>query len=473
MAMSVMLGAIAQNREQMERDAVKIRGEKFFKDIATAFSTHSSKKGPNWYNVGNNGKQFLVENISKYGVKKTSIQGQFDVMEDNKKITVELVHFDMGTSADQSTKESLSYYTTTYEVKSVTTYNGEQEISRNSVNIKWCINWGKYYDKKKDAWKKGALRTDSKIKKSAVDIVSITTNAIPILTSEKREMAGLVTKAIQEWYADVNNNFEYQKAGLDKSKCVTPLKSVDPSIIKVSESNINTAKGTITVGSMPAINVNAINPYDFIPENEQSLYTNPEASWNVSPTFTVDINLDAKKAQIVNVAYKSKNNKPVSDPEKERRLRAAGQTVSDFMKKLNTYASAEKKDKQLRQELEGMFVDKKAKCIQFTLIDKKGNENTKYVDKPTTPASYLAKMPRAEFEMTPRTAFLENNGSTAVIRLNQNYTQLYPKNYKGEKYADRTIKSFTMKYDETNSTWLIEKIDAQVGTTYQRDYNAE
>ena len=473
MAVAVAMGAVAQDRTQKERDAVNTRGEQFFKAIDEAFAKHSKKKGPNWYNVGNNGQQFIVDNLAKFGVKKSSIKGQFDVLESDSKVNLSLDRYFMGMTQDPSTVAGLSYYTSTYEVKSTVTKEGTQSVVRNSIAIQWRVNWKKFYDEKKDAWKKGAFRTDNKIKKTAVDIVSIKTVEVPVLTVEKQQMARLVNAEIQKWYADVNNNFNYQKANINKSKSITPLAKVDASKVNVSESMISEGHQIITVGSMPKIAVKAANPNEFIPEQEQGLYTNPECGWDVYPTFKVAVDADAQTARIEDVTYYTKTVKPSSDPEKARRLAAARQTASDFVNKLSAYASADKKDKNLRNELEGMFVDKNAKCIQFTLIDKKGNENQKYVEKPTTPKSYIAHLPKAEFEMTPRAAFLEDGGNTAVIRLDQNYTQLYPQNYKGQKYADRTIKAFTMKYDDQSGKWLIDKIDAQVGTTYLRDTEAE
>jgi len=473
MAMVVAFGAIAQDRAKIEREAIQTRADQFFNAIDVAFAKHSAKKGPNWFNVRNEGKQFIVDDVANFGVKasKTTIKDQFDVLENDKKFHLKLDRYYIGTTAipyDPLTA-TVSYYTTTYEVKSVATKGEVKSVIRNRIEIKWQVNWNQYWDTKKNQWKKGAIRTDNKVKRSAVDIVSINTTEIPALTPEKEVMTGLIKAEIQKWYANLNSNFEYQKANLNKSKCVTPLKNVDASKINVDESVITGAQQTVTVGSMPKINVKANNPYDYIPAQDQNLYTNPECSWDVAPTFKVKIDIDAQTAEIVEVNYNTKQNKPSADPQKQAKLRAAQSTARDFFGKMSQYAQnpKDKEAKQLKKDIEDMYAGKanKDKSVQFTLIKKDGSEDQKYVDKPTTLSSYLQHLPACEMTMKYGPARFGETDDEVIIPFNQTYKQNYPENYKGQKYADTTDKEVYLKYDNEKGQWLVEKITAQKGST--------
>lgn len=473
MAFALAFGAFAQDRSQIEQDAVLTRADQFFNAIDAAFAKHSAKKGPNWFNVRNEGKQFIVDDVTKFGVKssKTAIKDQFDVLENDKKFNLNLSRYYIGTTAipyDPLTA-TVSYYTTTYEVKSVASKGDANSVIRNRIEIKWQVNWKQYWDTKKNQWKKGAIRTDNKVKRSAVDIVSINTTQIPALTSEKEMMTGLIKAEIQRWYANLNSNFDYQKANLNKSKCVTPLKNVDASNIRVDESIITGAQQTVTVGSMPAINVMANNPYDYIPAQDQALYTDPQCSWTVSPTFKVKIDIDNQTAEIVDVNYNTKQLKPTVDPQKTKRLAEAKQVASDFFGKMSQYAQnpKDKEAKQLKKDIESMYAGKanKDKSVQFTLIKKDGSEDQKYVDKPTTLSSYLQHLPACEMNMRYGNARFGENTDEVIIPFTQTYKQNYPENYKGQKYADNTDKEVYLKYDNEKGAWLIQKITAQKGST--------
>ena len=472
MVLALAFGAVAQDRPQIEQEAVLTRADQFFNALDVAFAKHSAKKGPNWFNVGKNGKQFIVDDVARYGVKssKSAIKDQFDVLENDSKFNLKLERYYMGTTPERYDPLSeISYYITSYEMKATASKADVNSVVRNSVDIKWQVNWKKYWDVKNNKWKKGAIRTDNKVKRSAVEIVSINTQEIPALSSEKEMMTGLIKAEIQKWYANVNSNFDYQKANLNKSKCVTPLKNVDASKIKVDESVITGTQQTVTVGSMPKINVQANNPYDFIPAQDQNLYTNPECSWDVAPTFKVKIDIDNQTAEIVDVNYNTKQNKPSTDPQKQAKLRAAQSTAKDFFDKMSQYAQnpKDKEAKQLKKDMESMYAGKanKDKSVQFTLIKKDGSEDQKYVDKPTTLSSYLQHLPACEMTMKYGPARFGETTDEVIIPFTQTYKQNYPENYKGQKYADTTDKEVYLIYDNEKATWLIQKITAQKGST--------
>ena len=148
MALVVAFGAIAQDRSKIEMEAVQTRADQFFKAIDVAFAKHSAKKGPNWFNVQNEGKQFIVDDVTKFGVKasKSTIKDQFDVLENDKKFNLNLDRYYIGTTQipyDPLTA-TVSYYTTTYEVKSVASKGNEKSVIRNSIVIKWQVNWKQY-----------------------------------------------------------------------------------------------------------------------------------------------------------------------------------------------------------------------------------------------------------------------------------------------------------------------------------------
>ncbi len=464
LAIGLAFGAIAQDREKIEQDGVKKRYTEFFNDINNAFAKHDKYSGPNWYDVGNNGKQFIVDELAKFGIKASGIQKQFDALENDKKISVQLTHSDLGIKQAQAGKRDMNCYTSTHEVKAIATKNNVKSIVRNRVTIKWIVDWSKY-DPKNNDWKKGSFGEKGK----AINIVSISTQEIDLISSERATIASNINAAIREWYGNLNNNFDYQKANLNKSKCVTPLKDVDASNIRVDESVINGAQQTVTVGSMPKINVKANNPYDYIPAQDQNLYTNPECSWDVTPTFKIKIDIDAKKAEIVDVNYSTKQLKPVSDPQKQAKLRAAQATAKDFFDKMSQYAQnpKDKEAKQLKKDIEDMYAGKanKDKSVQFTLIKKDGSEDQKYVDKPTTLSSYLQHLPSCEMNMKYGPARFGENTDEVIIPFNQTYKQNYPENYKGQKYADTTDKEVYLKYDSEKGQWLIKKITAEKGST--------
>ncbi|MBR4804119.1 MAG: hypothetical protein IK032_05730, partial [Bacteroidales bacterium] len=103
MALVVSFGAFSQERTQVEEAAVKTRADQFFNALDVAFAKHSAKKGPNWFNVGKNGKQFIVDDVVKYGVKssKTAIKDQFDVLENDSKFDLDYERYFMGIVPEQ------------------------------------------------------------------------------------------------------------------------------------------------------------------------------------------------------------------------------------------------------------------------------------------------------------------------------------------------------------------------------------
>ena len=475
MALVVAFGAIAQDRSKIEMEAVQTRADQFFKAIDVAFAKHSAKKGPNWFNVQNEGKQFIVDDVTKFGVKasKSTIKDQFDVLENDKKFNLNLDRYYIGTTQipyDPLTA-TVSYYTTTYEVKSVASKGNEKSVIRNSIVIKWQVNWKQYWDTKKNQWKKGAIRTDNKVKRSAVDIVSINTTEIPALSFEREMIANNVNAAIRNWYKNINNNVNLKQANLDPNECVKPITFNQDLSSKtfVTKDDITTTD-PVTVGkrnNVPAFSVKSNNPQKHIAAGEELNYTNPEVSWNVQPTFTVAIDPETYEATITNVRYDQTIKNAEADGQKMAKLRDAANTARTFGEKLNQYAQAPKgKEKnQLKNEILAMFANPKAKAIQFSLIKNNGDEMQKYIDNPTTPKSYLEHLPSCEFTMNYGKARFDETTDKVVIPYSQTYKQNYPENYKGTKYADKTSKAFHLVYNNELGAWQIETISAEKGST--------
>jgi hypothetical protein len=464
LAIGLAFGAIAQDREKIEQDGVKKRYTEFFNDINNAFAKHDKYSGPNWYDVGNNGKQFIVDELAKFGIKASGIQKQFDALENDKKISVQLTHADLGIKQAQAGKKDMNCYTSTHEVKAIATKNNVKSIVRNRVTIKWIVDWNKY-DPKNNEWKKGSFGEKGK----AINIVSVSTQEIDLISSERATIASNINAAIREWYGNINNNFQHSKAGLNRGEC-------NPIVIKedLSQKTFVTAgevssKQPITVKSVPAFNVYSNNPMSYIKPGEELNYTNPEAYWKVQPTFNVTVDMETFQVTNIEPSYKNTFKAPESDQQKMAKLRAAASVASNYADKVNQYAQASKgKEKtQLKNEILEMFAGnpKKDKTIQFSLIKKNGEEMQKYIDKPTTPKSYIEHLPACEFSMNNGYAHFGENTDEVIVDYIQTYKQIYPENYKGTKYADKTHKAIYFIYDAEKDTWLINKITAEKGST--------
>ena len=464
MAIGMAFGVYSQDRVAIEKEAVKTRSTEFFAAIKDAFAKHDKWSGPNWYAVGKNGKQFAVDDVTKFGISENKkIQKQFDKLENDKKLTANVVNYDYDINPAQSDETGVNCYTSEHEVAINATKGDIKSVAKNKVTIKWKVYYDKFYVD--GNWKKKSFGERGK----AVKIVSIEATQVDMLSAEKSEIADNVNEAIKKWYKDINNNVDFGKMGVDAKECVRPIvftKNLS-NMQFVSADDITNAE-IITVGkekNAPTFNVQSNNPWKYVAQGTDSNYTNPEASWDVQPTFTLSIDMETKKVEITNVKYETPLhfNGPEVDDQKMAKLRAAQAVADEFGAKLNQYAQnpQDKSAKQLKKEMEEMFVGQpgKDKSVQFTLI-KDGTEDQKYVDQPTTFRSYLQHLPPSEINMTFGTARFGESTSEVVIPFNQTYKQ-----NNGKKYADQTDKEIYLKYDEEKAAWLIEKITAKKGST--------
>lgn len=464
LAIGLAFGAIAQDREKTEQDGVKKRYTEFFNDINNAFAKHDKYSGPNWYDVGNNGKQFIVDELAKFGIKASGIQKQFDALENDKKISVQLTHSDLGIKQAQAGKRDMNCYTSTHEVKAIATKNNVKSIVRNRVTIKWIVDWSKY-DPKNNEWKKGSFGEKGK----AINIVSVSTQEIDLISSERATIASNINAAIREWYGNINNNFQHSKAGIDRSECNPIVFNEDLSKKSFVSTNDISSRQPITVKSAPDFVVYSNNPYNHINPGEEFKYTNPEAFWKVKPTFNVTVDMETFQVTNIEASYDAKLQKPITDQQKIDKLNAAASVARNYANKVNQYAQASKgKEKtQMKNEILSMFAGnpKKDKAIQFSLIKKNGTEMQKHIDNPVTPKSYLEHLPACEFSLDKEFAYFGENTDEVIVDYIQTYKQIYPEKYKGNKYADKTHKSIYLKYDAEKDTWLIHKITAEKGST--------
>ena len=449
MLLGVAFGAMSQTEEQIEQ-AILRRDSAFYKDIQVAFDVHSARKGPNWKEA--TGKQFIVDDVSKYNITAKGIVKQFDEMENasGKKFEVEI--------KTSNRNCDINNYTTSRDVKVITTgkgkYVGKNSVVKCRVNIKWEID-NTFWDKKNGKWKKDAFI--QKNKRSAVNIVSISFEELCLFPTEKRNIANEINKKINEWYSKLdksvieNSKINYSpkvKEKLTVQDCgiIDVSKGVDAKV--VTENTLGVQKPCeqrfeITVSNAPSFVVNSVDAWKYVPQGKELEYTDPKASWIVQPVFVLKVEDPDKtvpqvfllpEVKLTVVDYKG----PETDREKEARLKAAKNKVEDFARKLKQYAH-DRKDKSAallkndREEMEKMFVDKSAN-IQFTLISKDGKEDLRHVKTPTTPRKYLLST------------------EEIIVPVTQQYTQL-----KGREYADRTKKEFYLKWDAKEG-WLIEKI---------------
>ncbi|MBP5241221.1 MAG: hypothetical protein J6Z26_04870 [Bacteroidales bacterium] len=464
MALGMTMGVFSQERVAAEKQAVEERCEDFFNNIENAFKKHKSSIGPNWHKVGDNGKQFIVDDLAKFGVKAKTIQKQFDALESDSKIDVKITRNYMGISEAKGNNAEKNCYTTTHEVKVNAKKGNATSTVRNRVVIKWEVDY-KAYDPSNHKWTADIKGT--KVKKTPVNIVSISTQAIDLISSEKSTIASNINAAIREWYGNINNNFQHNKAGLNRGECNPIVIKEDLSKKSFVSTNDISSRQPITVKSAPDFVVYSNNPYNHINPGEEFKYTNPEAFWKVQPTFNVTVDMETFQVTNIEPSYKNTFKAPETDGQKMAKLNAAASVARNYANKVNQYAQASKgKEKtQMKNEILSMFANPKANSIQFSLIKKNGTEMQKYIDKPTTPKSYIEHLPACEFSLDKEFAYFGENTDEVIVDYIQTYKQIYPEKYKGNKYADKTHKSIYLKYDAEKDTWLINKITAEKGST--------
>ena len=251
-----------------------------------------------------------------------------------------------------------------------------------------------------------------------------------------------------------NNTADFGKMGLKAGEC----DRVDVDMSKVKNLPVSKISKEVTVKG-PSFNVVATpQAAEKSIKDDLSAYDLPlNYYWKVTPTFSIEVDLDNLTCSIKDVSYAKEPCPPQTSKEKAQKRKAAERAVQTFYGKLNDYATLQLKDKRsangkkMREEILGMFVNKKTP-VQFTLI-KNGKEDRSRVKTPTNIESYLNKMPEAKVEITRILKSKTESNDKVSVEIIQTYQQQAPK-----KYADETRKILYLVED--NGKWLIEEIVA-------------
>ena len=275
-------------------------------------------------------------------------------------------------------------------------------------------------------------------------LVSSVATPIQFLNSDKRDMKDAALSAIVEWYENLPQTLDKQYA----NQSVTAIKAmqVSPGDIKV-----DLPQGrTFTVSDVPAITID-IDPYQFINENDKSLYTNPVASLTIAPVFNVTVDESNKNAS-VSVEYTEKGIvKPILDNEKEMRRNKADAVVAEFAQKLASYVTS--RDAGNKADIEGLF-NSEGNEVEVSYLRQNGTERitTKPVQK------YLSLLKGADLNMVvDDVEVLNPNWDSVIYTVNQKFHS--------KPYSDNTIKKIHMTYDPAKETYVINKVEVVPSST--------
>lgn len=275
-------------------------------------------------------------------------------------------------------------------------------------------------------------------------LVSSVATPVQFLNSDKRDMKDAALSAIVEWYENLPQTLDKQYA----NQSVTAIKAmqVSPGDIKV-----DLPQGrTFTVSDVPAITID-IDPYQFINENDKSLYTNPVASLTIAPVFNVTVDESNKNAS-VSVEYTEKGIvKPILDNEKEMRRNKADAVVAEFAQKLASYVTS--RDAGNKADIEGIF-NSEGNEVEVSYLRQNGTERitTKPVQK------YLSLLKGADLNMVvDDVEVLNPNWDSVIYTVNQKFHS--------KPYSDNTIKKIHMTYDPAKETYVINKVEVVPSST--------
>lgn len=460
LALGLAIGVSAQDRELAASDAVQYSHNELMSVIKNGLENHSKAK-PKFGEAGSKTNQFLINKRTMtlkrkvlfiFKAEAKTLQQIYDqlVKQKNGFRTVysysENVDPMLRAVGDAKGKNTARYsqYMTTAEIGVQTQNDKQSSYAKSDVTFNWQVEFG----------------TSSKNagKVQEVKLMSVSVTSKNLLEAEKELIATNIAKEIEYWYKNVNNNADFGKMKLNKSKC-NPIAPVNASGIVIPNSAISQQlTQTIYVGESekaPAFEVVSNDPWSFIPAADRDKYTDPRVSWTVQPNFEVSIDALTKEVEITNVNYGVKAHMPSADTKIAMRLNGAKNTAQDFCQRMKEYAQDTKgATKEQRKAITDMFANPKSKCILFSLV-KNGAED---IHPATTPASYLSHMPDADMEFNFGRPQLVDNSINDVMVPFQQY-------YKDKKYCDNTRKQMFLKFDDASQQWLIDRIEVVEGST--------
>ena len=284
----------------------------------------------------------------------------------------------------------------------------------------------------------------------SIKIKEVKSTLIKFLTIERQAMKDIAEKLIKEWYDSLT---------LETLKNEEQL--MNAFNFEVGTNNIvvdlpNSLNFSVKGEKVPTITVN-VDPYKYITQGEEYLYSNPKAYFIVYPNFTISINDDLKTGKITEVKYLTKFFKPETDAiiiEKTKNNRVeANRTITDFINKIVTYT--QNLNKETKMELNSLFVDKNC-VVEVSNLTENGVE--KIIKR--NAQDYISRLMQATIIIDgSEPEFLDSTMEVAEIFMTQSF--------KSERYSDITEKKITLKKNtnERGVGYLIEKIEVVKGST--------
>lgn len=282
-----------------------------------------------------------------------------------------------------------------------------------------------------------------------IKLTKVSPKEIAFLTTEKQDMKNVAETLIKEWYDALTIET------LSKALAISDALSLDKTGDNVVVAFPNSKK--ISVKNVPVIKLN-VEPYKYIAEGEEFLYTDPVAYYEVKPTFEIGINDDFKAGKIESVKYDTIFHKPETDAviieRQEVNRETAKNIVNDFTNKIAIYAkdsNAESKD-----ELLSLFADKNA-VVEVSNMSENGKENVVR----RKAFQYVSLLKQATISINA--GELEFQDGSTMDRVELFVTQTF----ESESYSDTTEKKITLKKssEEQGGGYLIEKIEVVPGST--------
>lgn len=310
-------------------------------------------------------------------------------------------------------------------------------ITKNSIsNVKYevTLEWAVKVKEKRD--KEGKLNYTI----NSTKLNSSKATPIEYLTSEKVLMLESAKKHIVEWYADLPNtlNDKYVQMSVDN---LVPIR-ID--LKDVNKEELPNSKN-FEISSVPEIRIK-IDPYQYIKDNEELLYTDPVSFMVLSPKFNISMDNTLKGVDNMTVEYVEKEIvKPIKDAEKEVRQDKAKGAIETLNNRLFNYVTD--KNDETKSMVETMFVDENVE-VEVSHLFKNGSERRTI--KPVK--KYLSLLKGLTLTMDLEHIEVNDpNWDSIVCTVNQQYRSV--------AYSDDTIKKVYLDFNQPENQYKVSKIE--------------
>lgn len=322
---------------------------------------------------------------------------------------------------------------TVAELRTITGDN--KSDARYSVKLTWEVTAP--LKNNKEASVNGELVKTPKVTK--VKLVASEAQAIAYLQSEVARMTAMAKEKVRQWFR-APKVISGKELGLDKE--------VIGAFAVVGE--IHSGK---TIRNDKVFNMNEsshitlpLNPNQFIDPSKAYQYVNPEASVEVAPKFTVEVNADMTKAEITKVEYQIiAVSEPKTQAEIVNAVRNSKAFAEEYVAKVAEYAVS--RDKAAQEEILAMFENPES-GVDVTFRYKNGKER---MNKSIPAKKYLSRIKGLEMEAKVEfNGVQENNWNTIVLDMCQKF--------RSKTYGDTMQKRIYIK--KVDGAYKIAKIEA-------------